>query len=726
MNKEYQNLTKWIIVFLFLGMLLVSSSVLAQRPRRDDASRQTRTSEQDLRKEEMRKKASESFPELRDALKDILEKVVKNQRPEPKIIEQSAKLLEKNKRNGSAYDDKQKAQFMLLQAWTGFYQDNPVDAVRWSMRACKTNEASQDAWISQALFCVLNDKRPMKPRQPKPRSQSRRRPRRNVDAEYSAKPKPFSEPGVLQFDLMGLREKVFRQQFGRLEFSSVGGEKIEFEPEGDTLCILLWQDQEEVSDANEPVDAAEQISEQPGMEMMMEYGMAADKDRQTPLKEQRDYFRMLKEACKENERIKFVQINTNAIEVSKRVAGELAQDPSIEEAGLLVFAADPSSNAQRFIGWDAKKPFMTIIGKEGKIKYAGTAADFMPAFILSALTGIEIDLEKQNQPAALSQTGRPSFEEMPEFDPMFMKGMITRGPAQPVKPIVDPNQPVADPNRIVSDPNAVTTVQPTQQIKELQFPKDPAKQAMPLLGLTWIKGKPVKFQPGEVYVVEFWATWCPPCKASIPHLTEIQKKYKDKGVTVIGITNETDLGEVKKFVAEQGNKMDYTVAIDKSGRANAAYMRAYRQNGIPSAFVVDGAGRVVWYGPPMGDLDVVLGYLTAKKRTETDTVMNSPNRQAKPERLAPPSPATKRSSDFPTQSLENQVRAENLLRSAQMHIEESRKLRMKNPKQGIEDARRVLTEFPNTEHAQKARELLRRVPDRWKKKHGITDEELGF
>ena len=136
------------------------------------------------------------------------------------------------------------------------------------------------------------------------------------------------------------------------------------------------------------------------------------------------------------------------------------------------------------------------------------------------------------------------------------------------------------------------------------------KPAAPLKGLQWIKGKPAQFRKGSVYVVEFWATWCPPCRASIPHLTKLQQRFKDKGVTIIGISDES-AGDVKPFVRQMATKMDYTVAIDPGGQVSAGYMGAFSLRGIPHAFVVGKDGNLVWHGHPMDDMDKVLEKVVA-------------------------------------------------------------------------------------------------------------------
>ena len=136
----------------------------------------------------------------------------------------------------------------------------------------------------------------------------------------------------------------------------------------------------------------------------------------------------------------------------------------------------------------------------------------------------------------------------------------------------------------------------------------------------WLKGDPVKsFESGKTYVVEFWATWCGPCRTSIPHLSELQKKYGE--VTVLGVSVwENDQADIPPFLKEMGPKMEYRVAADsvpkgKDGNAGAmakGWMAAAGESGIPCAFVVDGTGKIAWIGHPM-EIDEPLAKIVAGK-----------------------------------------------------------------------------------------------------------------
>ena len=136
----------------------------------------------------------------------------------------------------------------------------------------------------------------------------------------------------------------------------------------------------------------------------------------------------------------------------------------------------------------------------------------------------------------------------------------------------------------------------------------------------FVKGEAVsKFEKGKTYVVEFWATWCGPCKTSIPHVSELQKKYPD--VTFIGVSVwEQDQTGVKPFVKEMGDKMAYRVAMDSvpedgkgnEGKMAKGWMTAAGENGIPSSFIINGDGKVAWIGHPM-EMDKPLEKVAAGK-----------------------------------------------------------------------------------------------------------------
>jgi len=139
----------------------------------------------------------------------------------------------------------------------------------------------------------------------------------------------------------------------------------------------------------------------------------------------------------------------------------------------------------------------------------------------------------------------------------------------------------------------------------LAAPLGPGLKAPELKVANVIKGKLVDLSKG-VHVVEFWATWCGPCKVSIPHLTELAKKHAGK-VDFTGVSvwenGDDQLGQVKKFVNDWGNKMDYNVVFDGDAKFMATnWMMAANQNGIPASFLVKD-GQVLWVGHPMGGLD---------------------------------------------------------------------------------------------------------------------------
>jgi thiol-disulfide isomerase/thioredoxin len=134
----------------------------------------------------------------------------------------------------------------------------------------------------------------------------------------------------------------------------------------------------------------------------------------------------------------------------------------------------------------------------------------------------------------------------------------------------------------------------------------------------FLKGEPVsKFEPGKLYVLEFWASWCGPCIENIPHLTELQRKYR--GVTFIGVSIwEKDQAEVRPFVDKIGECMSYRVAVDSvaekedrfNGAMGKAWMDAAGQKFIPTAFVVNQEGKIVWIGDPT-DLDRPMAKIVA-------------------------------------------------------------------------------------------------------------------
>lgn len=119
----------------------------------------------------------------------------------------------------------------------------------------------------------------------------------------------------------------------------------------------------------------------------------------------------------------------------------------------------------------------------------------------------------------------------------------------------------------------------------------------------------------KVYIIQFWATWCGPSQRSIPHLSEVQAAWKDKGVQLIAVSDE-EVDTVRQFLKTKVPDGDgetygelaenYCVTVDPDGSVYRDYFLAAKQNGIPCAFIVGKQGTIEWFGHPLEGMDEAL------------------------------------------------------------------------------------------------------------------------
>lgn len=133
---------------------------------------------------------------------------------------------------------------------------------------------------------------------------------------------------------------------------------------------------------------------------------------------------------------------------------------------------------------------------------------------------------------------------------------------------------------------------------------------------------PKTWEPGKVYILECWATWCGPCVAAIPHVDALYDKYKDKGLRVIGVNVwEDGKDKVADFVKKKGDGMSYPVIYTgKSGTAfESDYLKPGNVKGIPRAFVIKD-GKYLFDTHPDKITDAVVEALFVGGEAEEKTV----------------------------------------------------------------------------------------------------------
>jgi len=189
------------------------------------------------------------------------------------------------------------------------------------------------------------------------------------------------------------------------------------------------------------------------------------------------------------------------------------------------------------------------------------------------------------------------------------------------RPVVHAIPPVSPPGKrntmkrhVIAGLAALLLAAPTSVAQdEAEKPVGPSisvGDVMPTLtDVTWLKGEPVtEWEPGQIYVIDFWATWCGPCRLSMPHLNDLAKRYRGKGVTLIGAAIWPRSGQIPTidWVKDHDAEMDYPIAEDIDRKTATAFMDAVGRTSIPSTMIIGRDGRLAWHGNPFFWVEEVL------------------------------------------------------------------------------------------------------------------------
>ncbi len=115
---------------------------------------------------------------------------------------------------------------------------------------------------------------------------------------------------------------------------------------------------------------------------------------------------------------------------------------------------------------------------------------------------------------------------------------------------------------------------------------------------------------GQVVMLNFWASWCGPCRQEMPLLESIQKKYKPLGFTMVGVNVEPDSAEAEKFLKQ--TPVSFPVAYDR----DSSVSKLFRVRGMPSTVIVDRKGntRMIHQGYKPGDENIYLDQIRSLLR----------------------------------------------------------------------------------------------------------------
>jgi thiol-disulfide isomerase/thioredoxin len=102
----------------------------------------------------------------------------------------------------------------------------------------------------------------------------------------------------------------------------------------------------------------------------------------------------------------------------------------------------------------------------------------------------------------------------------------------------------------------------------------------------WLESVDFKQYQNRVVYLDFWASWCGPCRKSFPWLNQMHEKYKDRGLVIIGINLDRDKEKAQRFLTE--SQAQFLLYSDPTGKL----AKEYQLQGMPSSFIFDGNGQL--------------------------------------------------------------------------------------------------------------------------------------
>lgn len=120
--------------------------------------------------------------------------------------------------------------------------------------------------------------------------------------------------------------------------------------------------------------------------------------------------------------------------------------------------------------------------------------------------------------------------------------------------------------------------------------------------VTSMKGDSIKLSSlkGKIFLLDFWASWCGPCRYSNKNLVKLYNKYKDKGLEILSVSVDDEKSDWKKAAAK--DKITWMQGFDKGGWDSMAAIK-WQVDALPASFLIDKNGDVVAINPEKGDLE---------------------------------------------------------------------------------------------------------------------------